>query len=559
MGDPLRCDGWIEDAAFSPNGLYVVTAGGLPDGSGEARVWGSLSGAAFTPPLKHAHWLTRARFSPDGNLIAVAGTSPLGDTGEVRLWQWRPRAEPVVAWGRDRWGPVLALSADGSRMAARQAGPAGEREVRVWATSTGEPLTPPLPHPVPVGFAEFSPDGRRLLTTAPDSIADPVPGREGPPKEAAWVWDVATGELAGPPLRHPDAPVRLARFSADGRRVLTVRSGGGGERAFHEVRAWEVGQDRPIGPPLKLETGFRGILDARFSPDGTRVGLAAFPLLARAWDVATGNPVTPVLKIGGWLGGGGSYQDQCVSFSPDGRHVAIAFGSNAAQVWDIAAGRPAFPLLTHEDRINHVTFSPDGRLLLTASDRGARLWRAADGTAATPPLEPSQKVTRAAFGPDGRQILTVTADTLRVWDPITGHPVTPPIRKGTDHEREAFSADGRRLVVVRRDVILAVDLAPDTRPAEDLVQLTQVLTGHRVEASGSLGAVRHERLLPPAWYDSREAAAGRAAQWVLWHPVKAMNDLGLLALEEPLLGSDPVGESWQALRARYPDEFPRRP
>src|SRR6185295_15934491 len=66
-------------------------------------------------------------------------------------------------------------------------------------------------------FAEFSPDGMRVVTASQD--------------ETARVWDAKTGKLLTEPLRHEG--VFSARFSPDGRRVLTASSD-------DTARVWEV-------------------------------------------------------------------------------------------------------------------------------------------------------------------------------------------------------------------------------------------------------------------------------------------------------------------------------
>lgn len=70
----------------------------------------------------------------------------------------------------------------------------------------------------------------------------------------------------------------------------------------------------------------------------------------------------------------------------------------------------------HGDAVNSVAFSPDGRLVLTASgDRTARLWDTATGKPVGPPMEHRDLVVAAAFSPDGKLILTGCADhTARV-------------------------------------------------------------------------------------------------------------------------------------------------
>ena len=69
-----------------------------------------------------------------------------------------------------------------------------------------------------------------------------------------------------------------------------------------------------------------------------------------------------------------------VAFSPDGRLLATASGDRTARVWDPATGEHLRTLTGHTTDVFGVAFSPDGRLLATASgDRTARLWDPATG------------------------------------------------------------------------------------------------------------------------------------------------------------------------------------
>jgi WD40 repeat protein len=58
-----------------------------------------------------------------------------------------------------------------------------------------------------VNYADFSPDGQRVVTASQDSTAR--------------IWDAATGQPIGEALKHQDA-VSSAHFSPDGQRVLTA-------------------------------------------------------------------------------------------------------------------------------------------------------------------------------------------------------------------------------------------------------------------------------------------------------------------------------------------------
>jgi len=64
-----------------------------------------------------------------------------------------------------------------------------------------------------------------------------------------------------------------------------------------------------------------------------------------------------------------------VAFSPDGRLLATASHDKTARLWNTATGACLRTLTGHTDVLNAVAFSPDGRLLATASrDKTARVW-----------------------------------------------------------------------------------------------------------------------------------------------------------------------------------------
>jgi WD40 repeat protein/tRNA A-37 threonylcarbamoyl transferase component Bud32 len=268
--------------------------------------------------------------------------------------------------------------------------------------------------------ATFSPDGRRILTASKD--------------QTARVWDAATGEPVGQPLRHKHQ-VYHAAFSPDGRRVVTASFD-------HTARVWDATTGQPVSPPLPHD-GL--VFHAAFSPDGSRVATASYDKTARVWDAATGRPLTPPLTHG--------REVNHVEFSPDGGRVLTASEDATARVWDAATGQPAGPPLRHEKAVFQAAFSPDGRRLVTAShDHTARVWDAATGRAVTPPLRHDREVRHAAFSPDGGRVATASYDkTARVWDAATGQPLTLPLTHSHCLWQAAFSPDGRCVVTASED------------------------------------------------------------------------------------------------------------
>ncbi len=82
---------------------------------------------------------------------------------------------------------------------------------------------------------------------------------------------------------------------------------------------------------------------------------------------------------------------------------------------------PVLPLF-HVSPVNAVAFSPDGRLLVSASaDHSVRLWDLVTGKPLRILVGHSAWVLGIDFSPDGRLLASGAEDkTLRLWDPATG-------------------------------------------------------------------------------------------------------------------------------------------
>jgi WD40 repeat protein len=475
-------DNEIFDAAFSPDGLRVVTT----SADFTARVWDSSTGRPVTPPLQHANCVLTASFSRDGRRVITACTDYT-----ARVWDaatGKPITGPLT---HDSYVRGAVFSPDGRRVASW----GDDQTARIWDAATGKPLTKPLKHAGLVVSGAFSPDGCWLLTGSHDGTTQ--------------LWDVATGKPAWMPLKHA-GKVEWVAFNPDGTRVLTAGWDG-------TARVWDARTGQPVTPPLRHN---HAVLGAAFSPDGRRVVTASRDRTARVWDAASGVAVTPPLPH--------RAEVRRASFSPDGRLVATAGEDGTARVWDAATGEPAAPPFKHGTAgVGQARFSPDGRRLLTAGEDGtvkiwdlaaptwlrppaelsapmnvghwlkkvlatqglqapadlggspmhlafspegrrvitavgdssARVWEAGTGRISVPPLQHSgwvqsagSWVLSAAYSPDGRRIVTTSEDgTARVWDAGTGRPITPPLGQGGPVVNAAFSPDGESFIMARAD------------------------------------------------------------------------------------------------------------
>ena len=136
-----------------------------------------------------------------------------------------------------------------------------------------------------------------------------------------------------------------------------------------------------------------------------------------------------------------------VSFSPNGRYIVTGSYDGTAKVWNAATGKEIRTLEGHGGAVTAAGFSADSFLIVTGSaDKTARVWDTAGRTIQTFTGH-TAGVTSASFSPDGRYVVTGSLDhTAKVWDMDTSQPVYT-LAGHTDVVTAAsFSPDGRYIV-----------------------------------------------------------------------------------------------------------------
>ncbi|WP_437284297.1 nSTAND1 domain-containing NTPase [Sorangium sp. So ce406] len=277
-----------------------------------------------------------------------------------------------------------------------------------------------LVHPDGVMDADYSPDGRRIVTASWD--------------KTARVW---SADGIGEPLvlRGHEDRVQSAAFSPDGQRVVTASWD-------RTARVWSADG---AGEPLVLRGHEDWVYAAAFSPDGQRIVTASADRTARVWSAdGAGEPI--VLR-------GHTDQIYDAAFSPDGKRIVTASWDRTARVWNADGTGEPLVLRGHDDRVYSAAFSPDGQRIVTASwDRTVRVWNA-DGTGEPLVLRGhDDRVFSAAFSPDNERIATGSQDeTVRLWNADgSGEPV---VLRGHDDQvySVAFSPDGHHVVTASHD------------------------------------------------------------------------------------------------------------
>lgn len=459
IGQPMRHDGGVTEARFSADGRRVMTVGA----EGSTRVWDAETGAPAGDPLRACGEVRDAQFSPDGRRVLTAA-----DDGSVQLWsaddgrpdgRQAPLDQPlrrvrfapdgrefviatedgtVQRWSVEPRGPVgvplrhpapvrsLAYDEPGARLITVD----DARTVRLWDVQSGRLLIDPITHDKAVQTALFSPDGQRMLSVAEDGTR---------------VFDIAGAERPVP-RRELDGKT-LALFSPDGRQLVVAVSDP--DQRAGSIQLWQHDGLAPAGPPLRLQAP---VWAMALRPDGRRLAVAEEgSRQVRIWalepgvgfvglDAETAAPPPPLLR-------GFSHLESVLglAYSPDGRILATASNDHTARLWNADNGRPMGEPLRHRAPVNAVALSADGQRVVTASDDfSARIWRVADGQPLGPALEHGAPVRAVAFDAGGGRVATGSWDhNARVWDAATGAPVGQPMQHEDGVFAVAFARDGR--------------------------------------------------------------------------------------------------------------------
>jgi WD40 repeat protein len=305
-------------------------------------------------------------------------------------------------------------------------------------------------HPTWVFAADFSPDGKNLVTACFDRVAR--------------IWDLERGRLIPPGLKHGGG-VHACKFSPDGAWIVTASYDS-------TVRLWNVATQEPVRP-VAILPGSAQAFDVAIAPDGRHVAMGCDDGSVRVWDLAaTGAfpqrtfdtytlrgdryfnaPDDKTLRLVDRIGArlAELHFDEPVrklSVSNDGAFVATVSGptnSSAVSVWNVS--RPQKPIFAVTGAVDQVFLSGDGALLATWSGTQIVAHAVARGVQLFKTSSKYNKDIQVVFDARSATVAVIKNKIVEVRSTTTGELHFPEYKFPGTVQQLVFSQDGHRFVV----------------------------------------------------------------------------------------------------------------
>jgi WD40 repeat protein/serine/threonine protein kinase len=462
-----------EPIGFSPDARRLA----LCKRSGEVALLDADSITVLKTFKAHDHIIGATAFSPDSHLLATGSK-------DIRITDVSADPPALVSTLRGHSALVTALcfSPDGSMLASCGL----DRTLRLWETRTGTARgifesDSLIPHP------SFLPSGKTLINCdlkgvqfwdVDSSSAWVLRGHHGmvypvllSPDggtiySGGWdgflgqpgclrFWDAASGNLIAA-TGAAEEYVRAADLSRDGSRLAISVTSATGKPSRIDILDAATGAlvvsitqqsgDKPLGIDsivldpraenvfwIETAKGIAHLASARTGALGksTRVFGGDGLCFHAAWSpdgslIALNNRWGPTIDlldaqslelVRRWPHGYNGVINS-LSFSPDGRRILTPSSAGIVAVWDTATGKPVHELVGHGNDVLCAAYSPDGKRIASGGrDDNVRIWDAEAFDQLARLSGHEDYVFSLAWATNSQKLISGSGDhTIRIWD-----------------------------------------------------------------------------------------------------------------------------------------------
>ena len=400
----------FSSVSFSSQGKVVASA----DWDKTIKLW-SIDGTLLKTLRGHSGGVLSVSFSPDGKTLASASQDKT-----VKLWNLDGRELKTLRGHSDEVLSV-SFSPDGKTLASAS----WDKTIKFWSLD-GKELKTLKGHGGGVLSVSFSPDGKILTSASQDKTVK--------------LWNLDGKELKT--LKGHSDRVNSVSFGSDGKIIASASQD-------KTVKLWNLN-----GKELKTLKGHSdGVNSVSFSSDGETLTSASTDNTVKIWSLDGRKPK---------IFQDSSAQVTAVSFSPDGQTIALVRNDGLVKLWHLQ-GRLLRPLEEYDDIIISVGFSPDGKTIASAensielSSDGKTIpstkvkLRSFNGTLLKTFKGHSNLVASVTFSPDGKLLASASDDkTVKLWN-LDGKELKT-FRGHTNNVNSAsFSLDSKLIASASKD------------------------------------------------------------------------------------------------------------
>lgn len=245
-----------------------------------------------------------------------------------------------------------------------------------------------------------------------------------------YVWDLKTKSM-GRVLQGHNDEVKSISLSSNGRILASVSWNGQlilwNMLTGEQIMSLEHKVVYKANEKFSLRNGV--LWSVSVSPDGSKVATAGqyrkdsslyrpvskmWSGTVRVWDARMGKSIKSL-----------DWHDEpvyCVVFSPNGRMLATASADKTIQLWDTDTYELVKTLTGHTGPVYSIAFSMNSKYLVSGgADKSVRIWDVHSGEAIKVLQGHDGPVLSVSFSPNGKIIASGSRDgTIRIWDAITG-------------------------------------------------------------------------------------------------------------------------------------------
>jgi len=177
-----------------------------------------------------------------------------------------------------------------------------------------------------------------------------------------------------------------------------------------------------------------GIEAIAYSPDGAYLASGSSDKTIKIWEVETGRLLRTLT--------GHTDDVYSVSYSPDGKYLASGSDDKTVKLWEVATGECVKTLSGHTDIVRSVSFAPNGKYFASNSDdETIKVWEVATGNCVKT-LIGSESLSSVSYSPDGKYLVSASVGTAKLWEVASGNCV-----KTLSGGRIAYNPDGAYLAI----------------------------------------------------------------------------------------------------------------